>query len=246
MSRPGRGIGTACPATPSSSLKAADQRQHQPSHPAPASPEALWAQRWPYPFPPQFFSGCDGHLDLCSAPVSWAQFSSPSHLAHRAGLGLGQGQVPARGKEGTSFQLEGAAGTGARTLPGPGGQLQPRELGAGREAPRGLQEPRVSGSGLSGLQEHGPLYQGARTKEGSCMVPLLQKEETGHRNQGGHPISCWGAPPTSCPPTPSLASGTQVTVTPLIQGLPYRALIISHGVLPLGEGSFTAPALQRG
>lgn len=98
VSRPGRGVGTACLATPSSSLKAADRRQHWPSHPAPASPEALWAQRSPYPVLPQFFPGCDVHLDLCSAPVSWVQFSSPSHLAHRVGLGLGQGQVPARGK----------------------------------------------------------------------------------------------------------------------------------------------------
>lgn len=196
------------------SLKAADRRQHRPSHPAPASPEALWAQRWPYPFPPQFFSGCDGHLDLCSAPLSWAQFSSPSHLAHRAALGLGQGQVPARGK-GKALQLEGAAGTRARALPGPGGQLRPKELGAGREAWRGLPEPQVSGSSLSGLQEHGPCRalctMGQEQRKAPAWCPCSVGRKTGHRNQGGHPISCWGAPPTSCPPTQPLVLGDSNT-----------------------------------
>ena len=246
MSRPGRGVGTACLATPSSSLKAADRRQHQPSHPAPASPEALWAQRWPYPVLPQFFPGCDGHLDLCSAPVSWVQFSSPSHLAHRVGLGLGQGQVPARGK-GKALHFSWRVRLGLEP-----GRCQAREASCSPEnwgwGGRCRGACRNLGSQAAACRDFRSMALCTRRQEqrkAPAWCPSCRRKKR-HRNQGRHPISCWGAPPTSCPPTPSLASGTRVTVTPLIQGLPYRALIISHGVLPLGDRSFAAPALQRG
>ena len=120
--------------------------------------------------------------------------------------------------------MEGAAGTGARVLPGPGGQLQPRELGAGREERWGLPEPRVSGSGLLGLQEHGrcrALGTGARAKAGSCLVPLFCRKKLGTETRAAT-LSHVGVLYLQAAHQPGPWS--RLTGTPLSPGLPHRAL----------------------
>lgn len=99
--------------TASSALKDADWQQHRLSTQLSASQEALCAQG-PLLFitTPAFF-GWNGHLDLFAAlpprrPFPGLTSHHPPRLAGWGGLGLSQGQVPAR-RKGEAHQLEGAA-----------------------------------------------------------------------------------------------------------------------------------------
>ena len=112
---------------------------------------------------------------------------------------------------------------------------------AGPARTSGLRKRPVGTSGAWPLQS--PLYQGARAKAGSGLVPLFCRKKLGTETRAAT-LSHVGVLHLQAAHQPGPWS--RVTVRPLIPGLPHRALVISHTALPLVDGSFTAPASRKG
>lgn len=153
------------------SLRDVDQQQHQPSHSAPPSPKgALFPGDQPSSiFHSSFLWGVTG--TLISSPVPGLPSHHPPCLAGWDGLGLGQGQVPARRREKrVSWRVQ--PGTGARLLQAQDASCSPEnQRGAGGTCSWGSQVSKRSLSVTSGARPlQSPPHQGERIKTYVCPL----------------------------------------------------------------------------
>lgn len=142
-------------------------------------------------FPLQLSMGCDRHPDLLR--LSRAHFSPPSLSGRLGWAGPGLRTGPSS-QEGKAHQLEGAAGTGARMLPGPDARCSSQKWGGGNTQLGNLGSQRSSLLVTSGaLPLQSPPYQGD-TKTGSyTCLPTSRMEKSACRTQVATPTSCQGS-----------------------------------------------------